>query len=444
LNNTFGESPAKDDLTKIIENDNFEKLIIILDVGDLQENGERISLLSWEKAAADTMENFKSSELSKSVPDEWMAKVEWVIRFGYAGAIVLKTASDLKTGEPNQLYFDPNHDALYFMQTHRAHSLGLETAFLSGMISSAMVQIVQNEPLEWRLAIEKGLSAAHYLNSAGCINLATDSLQYPTLKFKETIELQETVIPRAIPDVWSILTSFAKGKGEYGQEIETDMIDLGMKTVNHGIEKALSNVPIAKFGNLVTVDRWEIENLHTISKAMEDYIVNTQKVPLSIGIFGEPGAGKSFVIGAIIRRVMQNINRMDFDATEDISYDFPVLNYNLSHFLEYSDLLTRFQAIRDKAVSGQIPIVCFDNFDSSFNEELGWLKFFIAPMQDGVFSDHGHYRPIGKAIFFFIGSTAPTFETFQSDRIHLIPAGKVNPFVESHESSVLELHKRKS
>ncbi|PYH77621.1 hypothetical protein BO82DRAFT_435724 [Aspergillus uvarum CBS 121591] len=61
------------------------------------------------------------------------------------------------------------------------------------------------------------------------------------------------------------------------------------------------------------------------------------------------------------------------------------------------------------------------------NEELGWLKFFLAPMQDGRFSEQGHSRPIGQAIFIFIGGTASSFKEFQDDTIQLIPAGTTSP-----------------
>jgi hypothetical protein len=34
-----------------------------------------------------------------------------------------------------------------------------------------------------------------------------------------------------------------------------------------------------------------------------------------------------------------------------------------------------------------ILLVFFDEFDSSFEVKLGWLKYFLAPMQDEVFRE---------------------------------------------------------
>ena len=55
----------------------------------------------------------------------------------------------------------------------------------------------------------------------------------------------------------------------------------------------------------------------------------------------------------------------------------------------------------------------FDEFDTRFeNEPLGWLKYFLAPMQDGKFKDGDTMYRIGRAIFVFSGGTVDKFENF--------------------------------
>jgi hypothetical protein len=50
-------------------------------------------------------------------------------------------------------------------------------------------------------------------------------------------------------------------------------------------------------------------------------------------------------------------------------------------------------------LQGKTAVVFFDEFDSPHGgEPLGWLKYFLAPMQDGVFKEGGETHPIGKAI----------------------------------------------
>lgn len=57
----------------------------------------------------------------------------------------------------------------------------------------------------------------------------------------------------------------------------------------------------------------------------------------------------------------------------------------------------------------------FDEFDSDYNGSLGWLKYFLSPMQDGKFMEGETIHPIGKAIFVFAGGTSSTFDDFCGD-----------------------------
>ncbi len=58
-------------------------------------------------------------------------------------------------------------------------------------------------------------------------------------------------------------------------------------------------------------------------------------------------------------------------------------------------------------------MVFFDEFDSSFEgTKLGWLKYFLAPMNDGEFKNGETMHPIGKSIFVFAGGTSDTLQEF--------------------------------
>jgi hypothetical protein len=202
--------------------------------------------------------------------------------------------------------------------------------------------------------------------------------------------------------------------------------------VEQGTKEALKTVPIATFGKLVTADRWEIEEFNRISNQVQKYLETGQNRPLSIGVFGEPGSGKSFVIKQIVKGITQKFTKKGPEITEEESpkRKFPVLNYNLSQFLAYSSFLVPFQTIRDKSVSGRIPILSFDEFDTYLNGEFGWVKFFLAPMQDGEFLDNVKIRPIGKAISIFIGGTSTTFKHFKENETQFITAGTTHNTVQ--------------
>jgi hypothetical protein len=61
---------------------------------------------------------------------------------------------------------------------------------------------------------------------------------------------------------------------------------------------------------------------------------------------------------------------------------------------------------------GKIPFIIFDEFDSFYEGNLGWLKYFLAPMQDSVYREEEAIHPIGKAIFVFAGGTSSSFNEF--------------------------------
>jgi hypothetical protein len=160
---------------------------------------------------------------------------------------------------------------------------------------------------------------------------------------------------------------------------------------------ALERFPVAKFGDLQTVDRKEIESLRTIRHLINTYdTAGRQKKPLSLGVFGPPGAGKSFGVTQIAQAVLH-------------LKDEDILTFNLSQFSNSADLNGAFHRVRDKVLSGITPLIFWDEFDS---QDYKWLQYLLAPMQDGAFQDGQVTHPIGKCVFIFAGATSPTFDTF--------------------------------
>ena len=55
-------------------------------------------------------------------------------------------------------------------------------------------------------------------------------------------------------------------------------------------------------------------------------------------------------------------------------------------------------------------IVIWDEFDTLYeNEDFGWVKHFLGPMQDGVFYEDSIEHPLGPSIFFFLSSKYVSF-----------------------------------
>lgn len=167
--------------------------------------------------------------------------------------------------------------------------------------------------------------------------------------------------------------------------------------VMRGAKNALSNVPIASYGNFLTADREEIERVNAIRKLIISYLDNPQdKKPLSLAVFGPPGSGKSFSIKQLAA---------ELGFTEKSIHTF-----NLSEFKDPLELHVAFHIVRDATIQGKIPLIFWDEFDS---DTLSWLKEFLAPMQDAEFRAGSVVHPIGKAIFVFAGGVFSSFEEFE-------------------------------
>ncbi len=159
--------------------------------------------------------------------------------------------------------------------------------------------------------------------------------------------------------------------------------------------KAFDAYPQAKFRKLDTIDRDEIETLRSLRRMMIAYDRQPRpSQPLSFGVFGPPGAGKSFGVKQI---------------AEEVFGDKSWLEFNLSQFNGAPDLIGAFHQVRDKVLSGVTPVVFWDEFDS---DSYRWLKDLLAPMQDGRFQEGQVSHWIGKCVFIFAGGTSATFDEF--------------------------------
>ncbi|MDB4265411.1 hypothetical protein N9891_01535 [bacterium] len=159
----------------------------------------------------------------------------------------------------------------------------------------------------------------------------------------------------------------------------------------------LSLVRCAALGKLKLVDRPEIEDYLYLQNLLMDYDQDKDnRQPLSIAVFGPPGCGKSFGVNQLV----------DGLAKAGVPFQTEPLTFNLSQMAGVDDLIRAFHRVRSACLDVEkgIPIVFFDEFDSSrMGEDFYWLKYFLAPMQDGEFSSEGESYTFGRAVFIFAG-----------------------------------------
>lgn len=179
---------------------------------------------------------------------------------------------------------------------------------------------------------------------------------------------------------------------------------VAQEIVLSGPERLFRNVPVCRYRALSTVDLDEIENYHAIKTLMGEYIYaydhplqdGKAPKPISVAVFGPPGSGKSFGV----KQIANSLER------------FRISSLNLSQYHSAGEMFAALDAalVYDDNL---IPLIFFDEFDSELGGiSRGWLKYFLAPMQDGEYTLDGRTLSIKGAVFVFAGGTAPSFPEF--------------------------------
>ncbi len=175
------------------------------------------------------------------------------------------------------------------------------------------------------------------------------------------------------------------------------------------IEAGDLHVPIIEFGKLKLIEREEMESLRSVRNLVREYAQHNAESersnrPLSIAVFGPPGSGKSFAVKQIVHSIAASMK----SATRTLH----TIDFNVSQFRSIADLAQAATEISNVNHQVATPVAFFDEFDSAFaGEPLGWLRYFLAPMQDGYMRSEKEIR-IGPAVFIFCGGVFERFEQF--------------------------------
>ncbi|MEI6758584.1 MAG: RyR domain-containing protein [Chlorobium sp.] len=374
-----------------------KQLVVVLTIDDLRQSEIQVSArISWEKTAEEL-----HWELTYNPKVNGLTKAAYcIVSFGPTGALLIPGQNESE--KRAILLFDP-----FCMEGDWAPGKGMMIGKTSTLVTGIVRQIIlDRDKPDFKQGIRSGVAAMRYLQKNGYRN-ESDSLthlHFPTDGVISALKSEEYLLAEAdlpVPHIsssapssfWTILKACSQEKLE----------ELCENIVLDGTKNALKNVPIGKFGDLVTVDRQEIESLRSIYNLITEYCNREEERPVSIAVFGPPGSGKSFAVKQIAK-----VANPDKIAKE-------TLTFNLSQFNTPHELIDAFHQIRDIGLSGKIPLVFWDEFDTSLDsKKLGWLRFFLAPMQDGEFQQGQLTHPIGRAIFVFAGGTSSTMAAFMN------------------------------
>lgn len=382
-----------------------DRLIVVTTIDDLRRTEVQITRqLSWERTAQDLL-----WELTYNPRVNGLSRcAHAIVSFHTAGAILLSRQPD---GRPQAtLFFDPGVMEGDWERDHPGQMIGYTTCLTAALVSQVMIDLAHPELHE---GTQSGVAAMRTLHLEGYGRRGTGpqdaGLRFPIAKvvsalLEDEIPLASARIQDPMQDLpnsphidtpgprsgyWTIL------QDRYADSL----VQVAEQIVLEGFDAALHGVPVGIFGALVTVDRREIEALHSIRSLIVEYCRRPQKLPLSIAVFGPPGSGKSFAVTQLAESARPG--------------ELSVLSFNLSQFESPDDLLDALHQVRDAGLSGKTPLVFWDEFDTSLDGKgLGWLRYFLAPMQDGAFQQGQITHPIGRCIFVFAGGTSHRMAEF--------------------------------
>ncbi len=386
-----------------------DNLVVILTANDLRLTEVQISQgLSWERTAQDV-----AWELVHNPRINSLSQCAYVVlSLGTEGAVLLSRPApdgDNQSTQASrcQLFFDPESIEGTWIQNHPGGMIGYTSCLTAGVVHQLLLSMDHPDIPK---GIQTGFSALRKLHLDGY-----EGNPAPDEKLKVTFPVQDiaqvltgAAEPFAVVEVQDPVRSLIQS--DQIQQInfwtilhdrhQHDLNWVAEQTVLEGIENALPDVPLGKFGYLVTVDRQEIESFRTICTLVDEYLKQDRpKRPLSIGVFGAPGSGKSFGLTQVANSLAPGkIEKLEF---------------NLSQMNSSTDLPDALHQVRDVILEGKIPLVFWDEFDTSLGDKaLGWLRYFLAPMQDGAFREGQITHPIGRSIFVFAGGTSHTMAGF--------------------------------
>ena len=396
------------DLWNLLAKEYAGRLVVIVSAHELRQECVRLGKgLSWEQ----TVEEMREALLGNPLLGPLATKPRHlIVTFSADGALWL----DNSGAQPKAtLVFDAGSVEGSWAKKIQGEAFGYLSCMTASVVRSLAVDV--KNPL-LAPAIASGLAAMRDLHKSGH-GLAgnTKPAGFPVQRLANTIlAAKNNFSPLRVPwtdDEWTTFTSnpsagttrrpwqiVESSQCAFGSHRLPSLIGLATQVVLQG-ESVIKRLPHARFGKLLTADRFEIEALHTIERQME-YYKNLKKAekPLSLGVFGPPGAGKSFGVKQIANAIFGKEAWLEF---------------NLSQFKDLDDLIGAFHQVRDKVLSGATPVVFWDEFDS---REYFWLQYLLAPMQDGRFQEGQISHYIGKCVFIFAGATSYAFAEFGPDK----------------------------
>lgn len=416
-------------LDRIVQLGYNQSTTIITSLSDLRACAVKVGIsLSWERMLEEVVQAVYSPNCPFIDKKGTLKYQQVIIPVGNSAAIIVNSNANI-------LIFDRSGQEGDFAEEFPGQIIGDNTCIV---VALAANWAENRAHTDWIQACYEGVELARYLQIHGydvvdkgnhkhlefpyrTIAAAYRNLQMSGVVQKDFIYndkihnlgifVDESNIALKQSGSWTILEN-ALLKNQPGGQLLPDyqsimaVNECACDIVVRGPRAALLDVPIETIGGWYSADRQEIEGVRSVSNAMKDYLKQKNpQTPLCVAVFGPPGSGKSFAIKEIAKGL-----GIEADAQ---------LTFNLSQFESPRELQTAFHQICDLNLRGKMPLVFWDEFDTPCEgHPLGWLRYFLSPMQDGEFSDQGLTHPLGSGIYVFAGATRYSYEEFRSGNLN--------------------------
>ncbi len=361
-----------------------DALTVITSSDELRKSGHQVGYaLSWEQLTEEILAAVAADSISRA------RRV--IVVIGAAGALIVERDG------PDVLVFDSRSQegdwGKRFPGVGAAYGRCIDAAVALGLTGEGDPALID--------AVKRGLAAARAAHLSGfVVDLGRDVRAEPF-----PLEAVARALAGDTDEFASVVYRPAAGTSILAQTYsELALVDVAVETAVNGSSSLPPGIPVETVGSWTSVDRVEIESLRSVRNIMQEYVEHRAHGdrgghPLSVAVFGPPGAGKTFAV-----RQLATVLEPDQPRA---------LEFNLSQLRTEADLQGALHRVRDVALEGDLPLVFWDEFDAPCQgEPLGWLQHFLAPMEDGRFRDRGGFHPVGPAIFVFAGGTSARFEDF--------------------------------
>ncbi|MGW4891083.1 hypothetical protein ACWEQL_02270 [Kitasatospora sp. NPDC004240] len=363
------------------------RLVLLTTASRLRDAGAAISRdMSWEQCIEDVVrETEQGGKLAELAACRYL-----LVSFGPSGLILVERRAE----SPARISLACHRK--FMEQSWTAKHSGQMFGYMSAVAAIMAVALAESDDGESALpkCLPDALHAMQSIWEEGFKPDAVDRMPFIQVNASAKVPLvsAQGILEPDRGDKLSILKS---------QLPEPDIRALAREVATGGEEALSQCAPIGQFGKLIVVERNEIEQMRIVQNAITNYqkSATLSAHPLALAVFGKPGSGKSYAV-----KQLTTHPKLEF------------IPFNLSQFDSPRDLVGALHKIRDLALSGKIPVAFWDEFDTTLESvHLGWLRYFLAPIQDGSFREAETVHRIGTSIFVFAGGTADTYEQFSSN-----------------------------